>query len=215
MPKRKGAQPRRATSRRPRRKTTPAPGESLRAFAKRVGVSHTAVAKAVRVKRLHRSIERNARGTPRVADIKLALQEWNANRAQVSPAAPPSTTPPAAQPTNGDNGGLGFTLSQAQTRVNLQRETKLELENLRTRGLLIDAARERRSDFECARTVRDSMLNLPDRLHAELAAETDPARVHARLDEEIRKALAALADHLEGMADPAVPPDPAGEPDAA
>jgi hypothetical protein len=43
-----------------------------------------------------------------------------------------------------------------------------------------------------ARIVRDSMLNIPDRVAAELAAETDPFKVQQRLSAEIRLALIEL-----------------------
>ncbi len=38
------------------------------------------------------------------------------------------------------------------------------------------------------------MLNIPDRVAAVLAAESDPARVHEILTDEIRKALTEFAD---------------------
>ena len=41
---------------------------------------------------------------------------------------------------------------------------------------------------------RDRMLNIPDRLAAMLAAETDEARCYEILENEIREALTALAD---------------------
>ena len=47
--------------------------------------------------------------------------------------------------------------------------------------------------FTRGRTVRDNLLNIPDRLAATLAAETDVDRVHHMLSTEIRKALEELA----------------------
>ncbi len=47
--------------------------------------------------------------------------------------------------------------------------------------------------FTRGRTVRDNLLNIPDRLAATLAAETDVDRVHHLLSVEIRKALEELA----------------------
>ena len=41
---------------------------------------------------------------------------------------------------------------------------------------------------------RDGMLNIPDRLAAVLAAETEPARVHQLLTDEIRHALQEFAN---------------------
>jgi len=47
--------------------------------------------------------------------------------------------------------------------------------------------------FTKARTVRDSLLNIPDRLAATLAAESEAEKVHQMLTVEIRKALDELA----------------------
>lgn len=165
-----------------RRAAKKTPGRlSLRALAKQLGVSEGAIRKAVRAGRLP-SVAHDAHGRPYVTDLELAAGEWLTNRAKPGPG-------------NGNGTHtLPGSLTDAQIRVNFQREIKLELENLQKRGVLIDAARERRADIERAKTVRDSMLNLPDRLSAELAAESDAGNVHARLDEEIRKALVALAD---------------------
>jgi hypothetical protein len=44
------------------------------------------------------------------------------------------------------------------------------------------------------RQFRDAMLNLPDRLAAMLAAESEAAKVHEALTVEIRKALNDFAD---------------------
>lgn len=151
---------------------------SLRAFAKRLNVSHTAVQKAVDSGRLARSIARE-KGRPYVADPALALKEWQAGAAKVRTdvRAPPS-------------------LLEAQRRVAVERAHALRMANRQKRGRLIDARTARREAFECARAVRDSVLNVPDRLAAELAAERDAAKVHARLDAELRKALESAAEVL-------------------
>ena len=52
--------------------------------------------------------------------------------------------------------------------------------------------------FTRARTVRDSLLNIPDRVASMLAAENDPARVHQILADEIRKALIELSGDNRG-----------------
>ncbi len=86
--------------------------------------------------------------------------------------------------------------------MKFQREVKLELENLKAKGLLIDRAAEDRRDYEIAKTIRDAVLNVPDRVAAELAAISDPAALHRRLTEELRLALVALADTLDAEPDP-------------
>ena len=52
--------------------------------------------------------------------------------------------------------------------------------------------------FNRFRTFRDGMLNLPDRLAAVLAAESDSIKVHEILTTEIRKALLEFADDTDG-----------------
>lgn len=179
MPKRKPAKPRpkprtrrRRAERRPKKRPC-----SLRAFARLIGKSHTAVEKAVTSGRLSESIGRDAKGEPFILDKQQALEEWEER---------------------------GLTLSDAQRRATLERARSYKLANLQKQGALYPRARAKREAFECARTVRDAMLNLPNRLSAELAAEADPARVFARLDEEIRKALAAAAEVLSH--EPSPPP---------
>jgi len=64
-------------------------------------------------------------------------------------------------------------------------------------GKLIDAEKVRVAAMETAIQVRDSLLNIPDRISAIVAAESDPHKVHTLIDSEIRKSLEALADALE------------------
>lgn len=83
-----------------------------------------------------------------------------------------------------------------------QRKLELETEILETRlrqteGELIDKADERAQDFQIARTVRDAILAVPERVSAILAAERDPAKVELTLRLELRKALSHLARVLE------------------
>lgn len=48
--------------------------------------------------------------------------------------------------------------------------------------------------------IRDKLLNIPDRVATILAAERDPARVHAALTTEIKQVLNELADHAAASA---------------
>jgi hypothetical protein len=74
-----------------------------------------------------------------------------------------------------------------------------ELLTLRLRrelGELVDRHEEDRRDYEMARTVRDQMQVIPDRISPQLAAETDAGRIHSLLAEEIRQTLLALSETL-------------------
>ena len=50
--------------------------------------------------------------------------------------------------------------------------------------------------FTMCRVFRDRMLNIPDRISAMLAAETNAARYYEILDAETREALTGVADSL-------------------
>jgi hypothetical protein len=65
-------------------------------------------------------------------------------------------------------------------------------------GKLISRDEVHVAAFNKYRTFRDGMLNLPDRLAAALAAESDSAKVHEILTTEIRKTLVDYADDADG-----------------
>lgn len=190
----------------------PARRISLRALARFLNVSHTAVEKGVKSGRLQRSIAyENA--VPFVRDLALAAREW-ADGASKQPAV---TVVPAQSASGGDSGpGDGpITLTKANIQLALERQTQLALANDEKRGRLIDAEVARRESFDCARSIRDAVLNIPDRLAGELAAEPDAAVVWRRLDEELRKALEAASDIIAAGASAAEADDgpTEGEPD--
>lgn len=156
---------------------------SIRAFAARIGVSHPAVRKGIASGRLSgRSLGRDARG-PYVADVALAKRQWKAG---------------ASKPANGGGRkarGAGDpaagTLVAAHLRLADQRADALELANRRKRGEVLDAGDVEREHFQIARTVRERVLNVPDRL-----PDLDRA-IRARLIAALREALLGLADELE------------------
>ena len=59
---------------------------------------------------------------------------------------------------------------------------------------LVEASRVERAAFTLARSVRDALGNIPDRVSNQLAAESDPVVIHQTLTEELRKALESLTD---------------------
>lgn len=164
----------------------PAP-VSLRAFAKVLGVSHPAVRKAIAAGRLSTLVVgKNERGQPVILNVEAARMEWEANASRpTKPAGAPKASTAASS------------LASVQRDIGLERKEKLRFENDLRRGryvLLEDAKREA---FEAERIIREGVLNIATRLAPELAAETDPHRVYALLDKELRAALGRIADDLE------------------
>lgn len=68
---------------------------------------------------------------------------------------------------------------------------KLDLEE--RRGDLISKATVEKEAFEMARRVRDAILNIPNRISAELAIITDPHLITDKLNTEITAALEELS----------------------
>lgn len=156
---------------------------SQRALARRLGVDPKAVRKAIASGRLKASIGRDGK-----LDAAVAAKEWAAGASKPNPRAP------GGQPAAGRGGP---TLTEAQRRVALERAASIRLSNRQKRAQLVPAAEVRRDAFAAARSVRDAVLGVADRVASELAAESDPARVHARLLEELRGALVVAIQVIE------------------
>jgi hypothetical protein len=90
----------------------------------------------------------------------------------------------------GPTGGA-YAQSRAVRELYLAKLAKIEFEERTAK--LVSRDEVTVTAFTKARTVRDSLLNIPDRVAALLAAETDPCTVHQILSDEIRKALIELS----------------------
>jgi hypothetical protein len=160
---------------------------SLRAYARRRGVSPEAVSKAVADGRLRESVTR-AGGAPKIADPDLADREWDTN-----------TQPRADQvalPGTQSNGAADYHTSRAiREAAAARRETAqaelAELELAERRGQLVDAEQARADVIAAFSLVKTRLLAVPSRLGQRLpdvAADVVPV-----VDELIREALEELA----------------------
>jgi hypothetical protein len=153
---------------------------SVRKYAERRGVSHTAVQKAIKQGRIKPTADGKI-------DVEQADRDWDRN---TSPVNAPKRTPKS----DGATVGPTYAQSRAVRELYLARLAKIEFEE--RAGKLISRDEATVAAFTKARTVRDNLLNIPDRVAAMLAAETDPVRTHQILTDEIRKALIELSgDH--------------------
>ncbi len=198
---------------------------SIRQLARLIGVSEKAVRKARAAGVFSdQAVGRDPAGAPVVRDLNLAVAEWerSGRRLRGTAGRPPRQvpTPTTARAVDEDLEGeedpdllpalpppgveepeaMSPSLVRAQTTAMLERARKLRLENDLREGKLLDVAIAAKASFEFARVVRESILNLPARLSAQLAAEQDPARVFSMLDRALHEALEATAATLEGMA---------------
>lgn len=160
---------------------------SLSAYGRRRGVSAEAVRRAIQSGRLKEAVSRDAKGNPKV-DPEVADQEWDANTSDNRGWNARENAKKTAETDMKVSGTLNQ--SRAIKEAYLARLAKLEFEE--RSGQLVRAEEVKNEAFKVARIVRDGILNVPDRVAAQLAAETEPGAVHMILSEELRKALEGL-----------------------
>lgn len=210
--------------------------DSIRGFAKRVGRSHPTIIQAIDDGRIKSVKRDQATGKVQGIYWRHAVGEYTGNtdptQAERTGAAPLNTlstesdpaqaaTPPGAGGAGVDlfdkpAGEPGATAKQGKedphdylehrARTEEFKSKKAELEYLKDLGLLVPVADSREANFRRYRTLRDKLLNIPDRVATILAAERDPSRVHVQLTEEIKRVLSELstdatAEAAEGVAE--------------
>jgi pyruvate/2-oxoglutarate dehydrogenase complex dihydrolipoamide acyltransferase (E2) component len=156
---------------------------SLRAYAKHRGVSLAAVQKTIHSGR----ITPNADG---LIDSDRADAEWNAKTRPGQRRTRPAAVTPR-EPAEAPTAGLDYFRARAIRESYLARLAKIEFEERIAK--VVDRDEVQVAAFTRGRVVRDNMLNIPDRVAATLAAESDVDRVHRILSDEIRMALDVLA----------------------
>jgi len=166
---------------------------SLRQYAKHRGVGLTAIQKAIGRGRIHPSADGKI-------DVEKADIEWQRNTAprplQRASGNPVRRSIGGLQPAAESSPSGGYAAARAIREQFLARLAKIEFEE--RSGKLISRDEIQVAAFNKFRTFRDGMLNIPDRVAAVLAAESDPHKVHETLTTEIRKALLEFADGTNG-----------------
>jgi hypothetical protein len=170
---------------------------SQREYARRRGISHMAVQRAVNTGRIS-TVEGKI-------DPDLADREWRENTDQSKPrnriTGNPKHARIAGEPSepmdfgaaDGASGtASGYAKARAARELYQAQLAKLELD--RQRGILVRADEVRLGAFNMARKARDQLIALPERVAAILAATQDPAEVQRILEEEIERICQEIAD---------------------
>ena len=163
-------------------------------YARHRGCSKVAVGKAVKAGRISLV---NGLIDPVVADI-----QWKQNsraRASNAPAAPDGQLPletaglstrlhtdPADAPKNDD-----YMVSRTRRESAEAELAELRLAEQHGHLIRVDAVKQALANAFTA--TRDSLLQIPSRLSAVLAAETDAAKVHELLQLELHRALEGMS----------------------
>lgn len=113
---------------------------------------------------------------------------------------PPPTAPPARRPPRTTSEGgrpADVTGWDAKADLDWYKAQLAALELAQAEGRLLDAAEVEKSVFEGYRTVRDALQNIPDRLAAEMASESNPIVCRRLIETAIRQALNELHANLQ------------------
>ena len=130
-------------------------------------------------------------------DVAKADAEWERNtgprpRTGTAHSSPPPPNAASAAASDSVAGGLDYSRARAVRESYMARLAKIDFEE--RSGKLVNRDEVQVAAFNRFRTFRDGMLNIPDRVSAMVAAESDATAVHAVLTVEIRKALLEFAD---------------------
>lgn len=164
---------------------------SQHAYAKRRGVSRQYIGKLVREGVLPLT---NGKIDPDQADSILEARREPARPSKNDDADVGGASLPVP---NGKRGVASADLPTLLLKTRIKRETEraklLEIKARVEAGKYVDADEVRAAAFSKARSVRDRLQAIPDRIDAVIAAETDRRKVHELLSEEIAKALEDLS----------------------
>jgi len=178
---------------------TPAPaGISTIEFGKKVGVSKQRVLDAIEAGVLSSSVTKTPHGEGfryRI-DEGQGLKEWADN---IDPAKQRDSSKQAATKEMSGEGNSNYKKAAA---ARMFYNAKLaELEYQEKAGKLVSSDKAKAEAFKIARRVRDSLLGVPERVAAEVAAMTEPRDIAIYLKEQIADALKDL-DDLNNVAKP-------------
>lgn len=174
-------------------------GLTLRGYARRRRVSHTAVQKALASGRI--TLGADGRIDPDVADRQWADLSKPQNSVTGDPGSRsrPSAGPEGgAQAVPGERVAASYRESLAAREAYRARLAKLDFEE-RT-GKLVSADEVRAVTFRVARATRDQIMGVPARLAPLVAAATEPLEVQRLLEEALRDVCAELSHAVKAMA---------------
>ncbi len=159
---------------------------SLRAYAKHRGVTLEAVRKAIAAGRIQ--THKDTKGKPGI-DPTTADKAWAETTDPSMQRTPAAPSDPMTNKTSSN-----FAAARAMREAYLANLAKLNYEE--KIGKLVDGDSVKKAVHEKLRVTRDAILNIPNRIAAQLASESDPHKIHLMLEAEINRTLEELAHAL-------------------
>lgn len=173
-------------------------------YAERIGRTRQYITKLVRTGKISKkSLKKGSKKiliNPDLADSDLVDNLSHVNKkkskaeTQNGNKRKQKTVPPAEIEAKTKTAGTkGMSLADAQKLQAQYKAALLKLEYEEKSGKLVQVEDVEKDAFDMARIVRDAILNIPDRISAELASEKDPHIVSQKLTEELTSALEDLS----------------------
>lgn len=182
----------------------------LRAYARHRGCSPSAVSRAIQDGRISKAVRRDSRGFPKI-DPTVADREWasNTDPARGLAQAPKKGKEKAKEPGKEAGAEAYPAFEDSRAKREAYAANMKELEYKKAAGELVRVKSAEKEYFRLVRITRDTLLNIPNRISAELAAISDPHVLQMRLTDEITEALYELAGerNLDGHRQTAKPYD--------
>jgi phage terminase Nu1 subunit (DNA packaging protein) len=173
---------------------------SVSEYARLRQVSHTAVQLAIKHGRLKNAVTKDEKGKVFI-DPLIANNEWKRN---TDPTKVLNKKGKNNESNNDDydrlenqtlemrrNNAPSIAESRAIKEAYLARLSKLEYEEKVKK--LVNAEDVKNEAFKLARSIRDNLIGIPDRIAAELVGVKTAEEVHSKISNEIRKVLDLLA----------------------
>lgn len=159
---------------------------SVAGYARHRGVTPAAVRYAIKTGALKKAVVQRDPEKPLKIDVEIADQEWVTDVRTDGVFEVPNVA--NAEPTG--NAQIDTVNARAKKEAYDAELARLKVE--KEKAKLVEVDEVKAEAFKLARAVRDALLNIPDRVAGELAAETDEFKIHKRLTEEIRQACEEL-----------------------
>lgn len=169
---------------------------SMNAYAKRRGVSHTAVSKAVKAGRINRTPDG-------LIDPVAADKAWEQNTDPTKPLNSVTGNPKrhkgedAPQTVSLPTGVPPISVSMAAKAAIVAERERIKLQ--KEKGRLVNVDKVRADSFVVFRLTQEKLLNIPDRLAPILAATHDSHEIHRLLVAEIRLVCEDLRNDIKKL----------------
>lgn len=168
---------------------------SLKEYAAHRGVSGAAVTIAVKAGRCPIELDSNGK---KVIDSEKADASWVIGGRQGQ--RPQGTESEAyKESVDKDNKTNLPPIIQSRSIKEAYQSRMAKLDYEERIGKTIDAEKVKEDSYKVARTIRDNILNIPDRLAAQLSGETSQYVIHKKLSDELKKAIADIIETIKGF----------------